>query len=239
MQASYTVPAILEKITNTDADLRIVATGDLKKGLESGSIKLEGDQAQVQKVCAALMARLEVDINKMVQENVYGCIKELVTKIDEKNVVKMADTMCDNVIGGKEDRRGVISIGLKYLVKEMPSVKVGPLVLRSLTPRLITGISDSNADIANECIELAGDLVGRFGSLMSADEHSAMLTALKPQLLSAKPAVRRRAKDCLGSFAPALSEVHPRILYGSCIALNIIVAGEIFRLDVVLDGKCN
>ena len=34
------------------------------------------------------------------------------------------------------------SIGLKYLVKEMPSAKVGPSVVRKLTPRLIAGISN-------------------------------------------------------------------------------------------------
>jgi len=33
------------QITNTDADLRIVATGDLKKGLENATIRLDGDQA--------------------------------------------------------------------------------------------------------------------------------------------------------------------------------------------------
>ena len=55
-------------------------------------------------------------------------------------------------------------------------------------------------------MELTSDLVSRFGGLMSADDHTAMLAALKPQLLSSKPAVRRRAKDCLGYLAPSLSE---------------------------------
>ena len=67
-----------------------------------------------------------------------------------------------------------------------------------------------NVDIANECMALTSDLVCRFGSLMSADDHNSMLVALKPQLLSSKPAVRRRAKDCLGFLAPSLSEASKR-----------------------------
>ena len=41
MASSYT---IVEKITNVDADLRIVATADLHKGLASGPLRLGGDQ---------------------------------------------------------------------------------------------------------------------------------------------------------------------------------------------------
>lgn len=75
---SYTVPAILEKvnpsparccpdatglqITNSDADLRIVATGDLKKGLENGSIRLDGDQVSTCRM-SPLTARAPADLS--------------------------------------------------------------------------------------------------------------------------------------------------------------------------------
>ena len=72
---------------------------------------------------------------------------------------------------------------------------------------MVHSCSQPNIDIANECMELTSDLASRFGSLMSSDDHTAMMSGLKPQLLSSKPAVRRRAKDCLGFLAPSLSEV--------------------------------
>ena len=71
-------------------------------------------------------------------------------------------------------------------------------------------------------MELTSDLVSRFGGLMSADDHTAMLAALKPQLLSSKPAVRRRAKDCLGYLAPSLSEA----LFADLIAFLVEYAGS-------------
>jgi len=95
-------------------------------------------------------------------------------------------------------------------------------VVKKLTPRLIGGISNANADISNECMELTSDLVVRFGAMMTADDHTKMLEALKPQLLSNKPAVRRRAKDCIGFLAPSLSEA----LFSSLISFLVEYAGS-------------
>merc|ERR1711971_1457680 len=103
----------------------------------------------------------------------------------------MADTLCNTIISGAEDRRTVVSLGLKMVITEMPANKAaGPNVVRRLTPRLIAGITDANADIANECMDLTCDLVSRFWPSMTPDNHLSLLAALKPQLMSTKPAIR-------------------------------------------------
>eukprot|EP00656_Telonema_subtile_P031350 TRINITY_DN3431_c0_g3_i1.p1 TRINITY_DN3431_c0_g3~~TRINITY_DN3431_c0_g3_i1.p1 ORF type:complete len:390 (+),score=115.83 TRINITY_DN3431_c0_g3_i1:162-1331(+) len=200
--SSYTLATIVEKISNTDADLRIVATADLYKGLQSGSVRLDGDQER--KICSVLLQRLEVDSSKPVQENVNLCIKHLVTRVSESNADELATKMVNSVIQGNDDRRSVFSLALKVLLGQIPAGQCAQRITKSLIGRLITGMEKGSLDVASECMELAKDLSLRFGP-MFAKEHQAFMDVLHPHLMSTKPAMRRRAKECVGFLAPSLS----------------------------------
>ena len=131
----------------------------------------------------------------------------LVGKVKETQVEFIVDTLCANMVSGKEQLRDISSIGLKTVIGEMPgaaatstssssSSTASPLaanICRRVTSKLTnTVVKSDDVTVQLEALEILGDLLAKFGGLLHSF-HAAVQGALVPQLTSARMAVRKRA----------------------------------------------
>ena len=54
-----------------------------------------------------------------------------------------------------------------------------------------------NGDVLSESLDITGDLLARFGNVMS-EYHPQLKKALLPHLKETRPVVRKRAIQCIG-----------------------------------------
>lgn len=109
---------------------------------------------------------------------------------------KLASLMVDNTKG---ELRDIYSIGLKTLIADVPA-SMGSAVCKTLTPKLVSGISNGTDDIKRECLDNLSDLLKRFGQFNEGD-HSSIMGVIVGQLKHEKVVIRKRASQCLGSLA--------------------------------------
>ena len=105
--------------------------------------------------------------------------------------------------------RDISSIGLKTVIQEVPldPPALSTLVVKRLTPRLLTGITDNEEkpDIVGYCLEALNDLLSKYGTLMVAD-HEKILKVVQPQLSSKRTTNRKRAISCLGHLSVTIPD---------------------------------
>lgn len=185
-----------------------MATADLVTELNKDSFKLEADSEK--KLVPAILKLLE-DNSNTVQELVVKCLGPLVKKIKDQSISDIADTLCNHLLNekkGGDELRDIASIGLKTVVTEIPVEPqlYSQILVKRLTPRLITGISmEEKPDIVGYCLEAMNDLLGRFANQMVAD-HQKILKVVQPQLNSKRMASRKKAIGCLGHLAVTIPE---------------------------------
>jgi cullin-associated NEDD8-dissociated protein 1 len=130
----------------------------------------------------------------------------LVKKVGEDKVVEMTNKLCDKLINGKEQHRDTASIALKTIIAEVTTPSLAEKILISIAPQLIKGVNTAkSAEIKCECLDILGDVLHRFGNLITKD-HEYMLTALLSQLGSNQASVRKKSVSCIASLAPSLSD---------------------------------
>uniref|UniRef100_A0A453JP11 TATA-binding protein interacting (TIP20) domain-containing protein n=1 Tax=Aegilops tauschii subsp. strangulata TaxID=200361 RepID=A0A453JP11_AEGTS len=118
----------------------------------------------------------------------------------------MTDKLCDKLLNGKEQHRDIASIALKTIIVEVTTASLSEKILVSLSPQLIIGVtSGKSAEIKCECLDILGDVLHRFGNVITKD-HAFMLTALLTQLSSTQASVRKKSVTCIASLAPCLSD---------------------------------
>lgn len=135
------------------------------------------------------------------------CLAPLVKKVNESRVLEMTNKLCDKLLNVKEQHRDVASIALKTIVSEVSSSSAAQVVLDSLTPQLIKGItgSGSTTEIKCECLDIMCDVLHRYGNLMTA-LHEELLGALLSQLNFNQATIRKKAVSCIASLASSLSD---------------------------------
>ncbi|XP_071804723.1 cullin-associated NEDD8-dissociated protein 1-like [Asterias amurensis] len=201
---SYHISNLLEKMTSSDKDFRFMATNDLMSELQKDSIKLDDDSER--KVVRMLLKLLE-DKNGEVQNLAVKCLGPLVSKVKEYQVETIVDNLCNNMLSEKEQLRDISSIGLKTVINELPpaSSPLAANICKSITGRLTNAIAkQEDVSVKLEALDILGDLLSRFGGLLMSF-HSAIQSALLPQLNSARMAVRKRAILALGHLVMSSS----------------------------------
>jgi cullin-associated NEDD8-dissociated protein 1 len=201
--ANLNITNILEKMTGKDKDYRYMATSDLLSELNKESFK--ADQDLEPKLTSTVLQQLE-DASGDVSGLAVKCLAPLVKKVGEDKVVEMTNKLCDKLINGKEQHRDTASIALKTIIAEVTTPSLAEKILISIAPQLIKGVNTAkSAEIKCECLDILGDVLHRFGNLITKD-HEYMLTALLSQLGSNQASVRKKSVSCIASLAPSLSD---------------------------------
>lgn len=105
-------------------------------------------------------------------------------------------------------RRDVYGIGMKTLVADADE-RHGRAVAETAAPFLLRGLGPgAAADVRGEALDLATELVRRFGGLpeVAARLHAPLLGAFIAQLAGPTPLIRKRAAAAIGALAPVLSD---------------------------------
>jgi len=194
---SYQIGHLLDKMQSADKDFRFMAANDLMAELQKDSIKLDDDSER--KVVKMLLKLLE-DKNGEVQNLAVKCLGPLVSKVKEYQVETIVDTLCNNMVGDKEQLRDISSIALKTVISELPltTQSLAANVCKTIVGRLSAAIAQqTDVGVQLEALDILCDLLSRFGGLLLGF-HPSLLEALYPQLRSPRLAVRKRSILALG-----------------------------------------
>uniref|UniRef100_A0A0E0CG77 Cullin-associated NEDD8-dissociated protein 1 n=1 Tax=Oryza meridionalis TaxID=40149 RepID=A0A0E0CG77_9ORYZ len=201
--ANMNITTILEKMTGKDKDYRYMATSDLLSELNKEGFK--ADQDVEPKLTTTVLQQLE-DASGDVSGLAVKCLAPLVKKVGEDRVVEMTNILCDKLLNGKDQHRDTASIALKTIIVEVTTTSLAEKILVSLAPQLIKGATaGKSAEVKCECLDILGDVLHRFGNLITKD-HDSMLTALLSQLSSNQASVRKKSISCIASLAACLSD---------------------------------
>ncbi|CAA2963726.1 cullin-associated NEDD8-dissociated 1 [Olea europaea subsp. europaea] len=202
--ANLTLTGILEKMTGKDKDYRYMATSDLLNELNREGFKLDVDlEVKLSNVVIQQLDDAAGDVSGLAVK----CLAPLVKKIHERQILEMANKLCDKLLNGKEQHRDISSIALKTIVSEVPTSSIAQSILVSISPKLIRGITSQgmSTEIKCECLDILCDVLHKYGNLMASD-HEVLLGALLPQLSSNHASVRKKAVSCVASLASSLSD---------------------------------
>lgn len=200
---TYHIANLLEKMQSTDKDFRFMATNDLMSELQKDSIKLDDDS---ERKVVKMVLRLLEDKNGEVQNLAVKCLGPLVNKVKEYQVETIVESLCSNMLSDKEQLRDISSIGLKTVICELPQAPGGlsSNICKKITKRLTTAIEREDVSVQLEALEIVGDLLCRFGTVLSMF-HGPILTALLPLLSSQRQAVRKRTISALSNLVLSCS----------------------------------
>jgi cullin-associated NEDD8-dissociated protein 1 len=202
--SNITINGILEKVTGKDKDYRYMATSDLLNELSKDTFKADNDLEI--KISNTVLQQLD-DVAGDVSGLAVKCLVPLVKKVSEDRVVEMANTLCNRLLNGKEQRRDIVNIALKTIISEITNQNVAQRVVSSLSPLFIKGITsvDTSTEIKCDCLDILSDVLHRFGNLM-AISHPILLSSLLSQLSSNQASIRKKTISCLASLASSLSD---------------------------------
>jgi len=201
--AAFSIQGTLDKMSNRDKDFRFMATSDLLNELAKESFKMDADG---EKKLTVMILKLLEDSSGDVQGIAVKCIGPFVKRVGENQVGDICDQLSNLLLKEKNDVRDIASLGLKLAIENANS-KDGPVLVKRLSQKLITAISTESTkpETKLECLQALEDLLARFGSLMTADLEK-IQAAVLPQLVSTRPAARKRAIGCLGKLAVATQD---------------------------------
>lgn len=198
-------------MTSNDKDFRFMATNDLMTELQKDSIKLDDESER--KVVRMILRLLE-DKNGEVQNLAVKCLGPLVNKVMEIQVEAIVDSLCNNMVSSNEQLRDISSIGLKTVISELPHTPstIAPNVCQRITGKLSVAIEKEDVSVQLEALDILADLLSRFGDLL-IPFHETIQHALIPQLVSARPAVRKRTIVALSYLLISCSNtVYDRVI---------------------------
>lgn len=187
-----------------------MATNDLMTELQKDSIKLDDDSER--KVVRMILRLLE-DKNGEVQNLAVKCLGPLVNKVKEMQVETIVDSLCSNMVSSNEQLRDISSIGLKTVILELPQPSaIAPNVCQRITGKLSAAIEKEDVSVQLEALDIMADLLSRFGDLL-IPFHETIQVALLPQLVSARPAVRKRTIVALSHLSASCNNaVYDRVV---------------------------
>ncbi|KAL7566739.1 hypothetical protein ACA910_017789 [Epithemia clementina (nom. ined.)] len=222
------ITALLKKTEHYDKDERYMATSDLCEVLKrhsggggGGETTSFMDSSTERQICTAVL-RLLHDKSNDVQAIAVKTLGVLLTTVQQEQVLEIADSLADQVLDpSKSELRDVYTIGLRTLVKTIPS-SAGNNVAHRLVGRLLDGIRTSdNEEIVLCCLDVLTDLLARFGGTAVAvtRQHEAILQMCLMQLsrstsgsggdataATTSPVVRKRTGNTLAGLSVVLSD---------------------------------
>jgi len=211
------IRALLKKTQHFDKDERFMATSDLASELE----KVEGqlDSSLQTPIRDAILKQLD-DTSNDVQSIACKCLCSIVQKFVSEQVEEIVDKLGSLLVNGKFELRDIYTIALKNIISSVPE-DFGQQISKKLARRLLQGlqktksIKDTDEEQKEEernhfnrlvaCLDIMKDLAARFGFMM-ADDHKALLDAIRPMLNDSKVEIRKKVAICLGSLVGTVND---------------------------------
>ncbi|EGG24074.1 HEAT repeat-containing protein [Cavenderia fasciculata] len=205
--ASFFLTQVLEKMGSRDKDIRFMATHDLANEMEKESFKM--DPLMEPKIVQKLLTLVDDNANN-VQENVVKCLGLLIKIVKDQIAQEIADSLIKGLLESeKEDLHEISSIGLKTIIGNMtPDSTIATLVTKRVAPKMLEGISASKpgdkTEVKMYCLDILNYLLVKYGSLVPNLDQ--VRDVVLPNLSATRPATRKRAINCLASFAIPASD---------------------------------
>ena len=91
----------------------------------------------------------------------------LITKVKDAQVEVIADSLCQNMVTGKEQLRDISSIGLKTVIGGLPASSASSLaanICRRVTGKLTSTVTKTDVvSVQLDALEILGDLLTKYG----------------------------------------------------------------------------
>eukprot|EP01134_Creolimax_fragrantissima_P003789 CFRG3789T1 len=211
-----TLGILLEKMKDADPDFRIVATDDLTKAINDGSIRLN-EQEEV-KVVEVVLELLD-DTNGETQNRAVHCMAALAPKLGEQRIKMTLNELCANMeikAKEKEQLRDVSIMALKSIIKDLSgySTEVNTEIATTLVGRFVVTITEAKSGddtIRLEALGVLADVLGMYGGLVTP-LHESTLTCLLTQLTYTRSAVRKRAITAVSKLVGVIDDAKFSVL---------------------------
>ena len=209
MTVNYTFATLLEKMQNSDRDIRFMATTDLLLELQKDSFKLDDDNER--KLISAIIKVLQ-DSSGEVQNLAVKCVQRAVERCKEKSqdLIIMELTRMTTVPNSSKDERirEIASLGLKSAVQSLStSSPIGRKVATSLINTLCE--RGNNVAVITDALDVLATLIAKQAHHLQALGEPAANAALEYLGHDRQP-VRKRAINSLSKIietsGPALQE---------------------------------
>ncbi|XGW05535.1 hypothetical protein V3C99_016131, partial [Haemonchus contortus] len=203
--SAYHVAQLIDKMMSVDKDYRFMAVNDLMRELQTNNMRLDDDS---EKKVVRMLIRLLDDNNGEVQNLAVKCLGTVTQRVKEAQAETLVDALCSMMVAGSESLRDVSSIALKTVVGHLPvanTVFVTNLMKR-LVPKLNAALEQTkpNDSVRLEVVDVIGDVLTRFGSLI-APVHRETQKILLDQLLLERPALKKKSTLALSAMMAVCS----------------------------------
>ena len=179
-----------------------MATSDLLNELQNPNFKPDSDGER--KIVQAVL-RLLHDTSSDVQGLAAKCLPPLMHKVHQQQIANVLNKLADSAVADKSTQRDISAIGIRTIVHEADP-HAGPMVANLLVAKLVKGVQHEDVELKLVAMEIMNDLFKRFGGHLSADETQLCQDALAAELSSVRPAIRKRAIQCISSLSVNMTE---------------------------------
>lgn len=198
--SAYHVAQLIDKMMSVDKDYRFMAVNDLMRELQTNNMRLDEDS---EKKVVRMLIRLLDDNNGEVQNLAVKCLGTVTQRVKEAQAETLVDALCSMMVTGSDSLRDVSSIALKTVVGNLPvanTIFVTNLMKR-LVPKLNTALEQTktNDSVRLEIVDIIGDILSRFGSLITS-VHKDTQKVLLDQLLLERPALKKKSTIALSAM---------------------------------------
>lgn len=200
MIATYTFVHLLDKMSNSDKDIRFMATNDLLAEIQKDSFKLDDDNER--KLVAAIL-KIVRDNSGEVQNLGVKCIAKFLTRCRDPGAEKIVDTLCHDLTVCTEERiRDISSLGLKAASQTLGS---NSPIARRVATKLVNSLSNINqVSVLLDTLDIVGDIILKQGHNL-ASLHFMAVEKIFPLLEHERQAVRKRTIQAIQKLSLSAS----------------------------------
>ena len=182
-----------------------MAATDLCAEITKSNVQLE--EGLEKRICSAFISHLD-DKSLDVQGNAVRCIQKISQRIREKNLIMIVDKMAERVVEGDKETRDIYSLAIRSIIGEI-NEEYAIAMIKAVYPRLIKGLAAAD-QIREESLDILSEIFKRFGSLLLKNStlvnKDELMRAIPEQLSRDKLSLRKKATNCLGTFAVILTQ---------------------------------
>ncbi len=159
------------------------------------------------RICSAFISHLD-DKSLDVQGNAVKCIQKIASRIREKNLIMIVEKMAERVVEGEKETRDIYSLAIRSIISEI-NEEYATAMIKIVYQRLIKGMNLSD-EVREECLDILAEIFKRFGTLLLKNatlvNKDELMKVIPEQLQRDKQSLRKKATNCLGSFAVILTQ---------------------------------
>jgi hypothetical protein len=130
----------------------------------------------------------------------------------------IVEKMAERVVEGEKETRDIYSLAIRSIVAEI-SDEFAIGMMKVVYARLIKGMNQAD-EVREECLDILAEVFKRFGGLLLRNQglvnKEELMRVIPEQLVRDKPALRKKATNCLGAFAVVLNQ---KQLHQMCLLL--------------------